>query len=190
MVNILDKFLSEFAKRIKCVDSKSKHINPKYGKGIGPFSEPQTIKKVLSEFPAGWNGCKFKQEVDYTSGERCDLCIETDNQKKLFIEIKMMRLKRANGGIENNNIAHILSPYSKHRSALTDIQKLRDSRFKGDKAIVIYGYDYDEYPMSILINCFEKLAGSQLESPKYSYYFKDLVHDIHKRGQVHGWMLS
>ncbi len=36
-------------------------------------------------------------EVNYPSGsgERCDLCIETDNQKKLFIEIKMMRLKRA-----------------------------------------------------------------------------------------------
>ena len=188
MENILDEFLSEFANRIKIVDSKSKH--PKYGEGIGPFSEPQTIKKLLSEFPAGWNGCEFEREVDYPSGEQCDLCIEVNDQMKLFIEFKMMRLKRANGDIEDSNIGHILSPYPKQRSALTDIQKLKQSSFEGDKAIVIYGYDYDEYPMSCLIDCFEKLAGSQLQTPKYSRNFDGLRHPVHTRGQVHGWMLS
>ena len=186
---MLEKFVSEFAKSIKIADSRRPKVpkHPEYGEGIGPFTENQTIKKVRAEFPNDW---KFDSEVRYpSSGKKCDLCIETPGQK-LYIEIKMLRLKRANEGIEDRNILQILSPNPKRQSALTDISKLRDSGFEGDKAIVIYGYDYDEYPMSCLVDCFEKWAGSQLQLPRFSCNFDALVHPVHTRGQVHGWMLS
>lgn len=102
----------------------------------------------------------------------------------------MMRLFGDNGKTNDNIAMHILSPYPQQRSALTDIQKLRESGFKGDKAIVIYGYDYDDYPMSLMMDCFETLAGSQLQTPRFSHKFGGLVHPVHKRGEVCGWMLS
>jgi len=119
---------------------------------------------------------------------KCDLCIHTPSGD-IFIEVKMMRLLGNNGKTNDNITMHILSPYPQQRSALTDIQKLRDSGFSGEKAIVIYGYDYDDYPMSLMMDCFENLAGENLLTPRHISYFDGLVHPIHTRGEVHGWMI-
>ena len=51
---------------------------------------------------------------------------------------------------------HIFSPYEKQNSALTDGIKLLKSNFKGEKSILIYGYDYADYPVEKTINLFEK----------------------------------
>ena len=162
-----------------------------YQEGIGPFTEDETVNLVLAEFPENWNGCRFERFVRYPSfpRQKCDLCIVTPSQK-LFIEIKMMRLFGDNGKPNDNITMHILSPYPQQRSALTDVQKLRKSDFEGEKAIVIYGYDYDDYPMSLMMGCFEKLASTRLQTPQFSHKFDGLVHPIHMRGEVYGWMLS
>jgi hypothetical protein len=45
-------------------------------------------------------------------------------------------------------LMHVLSPYPAHRSALTDCQKLVRSDLPGRKAIVVFGYDYNDWPMN------------------------------------------
>ena len=76
----------------------------------------------------------------------------------------MMRLFGDNGKTNDNITMHILSPYTQQRSALTDIYKLQESGFDGDKAIMIYGYDYDDYPMLMMLECFEALGGHPAET--------------------------
>ena len=191
----LNEFLSDFADGIRAADlRRPQMISQKgtvYREGIGPFTEDETVGLVLQEFPDDWNGCRFERFVAYPllPRNKCDLCIVTPIGK-LFIEVKMMRLYGDNGKRNDNIITHILSPYPQQRSALTDIQKMQGSGFDGDKAILIYGYDYDEYPLPLMIDCFEKLAGSRLETPKFSHKFHGLVHPVHTRGEVYGWMLG
>ena len=158
---------------------------------LGPFTEDETVDMVLREFPGGWNNCKMDRFVSFPSLPRnkCDLCLTTPIGK-IFVEIKMMRLFGDNGKMNDNITTHILSPYPQHRSALTDIQKLSSSNFEGDKAIMIYGYDYDDYPISLMIECFESLGGARLQLPRLSHSFNGLIHPIHTRGRVYGWLLS
>ena len=163
----LDAFLAEFARGIQIADSKRPRKTTgkgtTYQEGIGPFTENETVKLVLNEFPKDWKGCKLEPLVPFPSSPRrkCDLRIVAPSGK-LYIEIKMMRLLGDNGKTNDNIAMHILSPYPQQRSALTDIQKLKESGFDGDKAIVIYGYDYDEYPLSLMMDYFETLAGHRL----------------------------
>ena len=191
----LDRFLSEFAMGIRIADSrrpqKTSRKGRRYQEGIGPFTEDETVQLVLDEFPEHWNGCKFERLVAFPSSpqKKCDLCIVAPSER-LYIEIKMMRLFGDNGKPNDNITMHILSPYPQQRSALTDIQKLTESGFRGEKAIVIYGYDYDEYPMSLMMDCFETLAGDRLRTKMCPREFHGLVHPVHRRGAVYGWMLS
>ena len=162
-----------------------------YQVGIGPFEEDETVDLVLEEFPRDWNNCKIERSVKFPSLPRnkCDMCLTTP-VGKIFIEIKMMRLFGDNGKANDNIIKHILSPYPQQRSALTDIYKLQESGFDGDKAIMIYGYDYDEFPMSLMMECFEALGSTRLRLPKLSHKFDGLIHSVHTRGEVYGWMLA
>ena len=67
----------------------------------------------------------------------------------------MLRLMGDNGKLNDNMITHILSPYPAHRSALTDCTKLVISQLGKHKAILIYGYDYPDWPMDPVIDAFE-----------------------------------
>ena len=162
-----------------------------YQHGIGPFTEDETVDLALSEMPKIWNGCSFDRFISFPNAKRnkCDLSISS-REWRLFIEIKMMRILGDNGKINDNIISHILSPYSQQRSAYTDIEKLRVSGFDGKKSIMIYGYDYDEYPLDLIVDMFESVAAEYISSPRYTAYFRNLVHPVHQRGAVYSWLLA
>jgi len=196
MVSFLNKFLEEFATSIVLADRKNPQKISRTGRvyqhGIGPHTEDETVDLALSEFPKEkWKDCRLTRAVPYPldKKKKCDLSL-TSSTGKLFIEIKMMRLFGDNGKTNDNITMHILSPYPQQRSALTDIQKLKESGFDGERAIVIYGYDYDDYPLTTMIDCFEKLAAGDLHTPGAHFEFDQLVHPIHKRGSVYGWMIK
>jgi hypothetical protein len=92
---------------------------------------------------------------------------------------------------QNDNILmHVLSPYPAHRSALTDCQKLRSSRLGTAQAIIIYGYDYDAWPMDPVIEAFEVLARTRVDlAARTESRFDGLIHPVHRRGRVFGWIL-
>lgn len=58
----------------------------------------------------------------------------------------MLRMFGDNGKLNDNMLMHVLSPYPAHRSALTDCQKLVRSALPGRKAIVVFGYGYNDWP--------------------------------------------
>lgn len=194
MITVLERFLKYFSESIVLVDhdkpQKISRTGREYQNGIGPFTEDETVDMILEKIPKQ-DDMEFQRFVPYPNNKRskCDLMIKTSSED-LYIEVKMMRLFGDNGKPNDNITTHILSPYPQQRSALTDIQKLKESVFDGAKAIVIYGYDYDDYPLQAIIDCFEVLAEDNLEIPGIFYNFNGLIHKVHKRGAVYAWMLK
>jgi hypothetical protein len=104
------------------------------------------------------------------------------------IEVKLLRFLGDNGQPNDNMLMHILSPYPEHRSALTDCTKLLRSGLSGRKAVVIYGFDSDDWPLAPAIDAFELLARARVTlSPRCEAAFGQLVHPVHSRGHVFGW---
>ena len=193
MENYLKEFIRNFSSSIEIADKrkpqKISRTGTIYKHGIGPHTEDETVDLVLKEFPISMQAM-IKRSIPYPNNKRnkCDLLINSP-EGKLFVEIKMLRMFGDNGKPNDNMIMHILSPYPQQRSALTDIKKLNESRFDGYKAIMIYGYDYDNFPTLDMIECFENLAKDKLQYPRINFNFKGLIHSIHKNGNVYAWML-
>ena len=74
----------------------------------------------------------------------------------------MLRMFGDNGKLNDSMLMHVLSPYPARRSALTDCQKLVRSGLPGGKAIMVFGYDYDDWPMDPAIEAFETLASQRV----------------------------
>lgn len=194
-IDYFDQFLQEFANSLQIADSrkpqKTSNRGTVYQNGIGSFTEDETVDLVLAEFPNNWENCQFHRSVSYPHNKRskCDLLISTPDYD-LYVEIKLMRILGNNAKLNDNITMHILSPYPKHRSALTDVSKLNNSGFEGKKAIAIFGYDPDDYPMIEMMHCFEKLAEDSLIKPPIIYDFTGLVHPVHQQGKIYGWLLK
>jgi hypothetical protein len=100
----------------------------------------------------------------------------------------MLRLMGDNGKPNDNMLMHILSPYSQHRSAVTDCAKLATSAFNGRRGVMIYGYAYPDWPLEPAIKAFELLAGAQAQlGPRQRCEFEGVCHPLHTSGAVYGW---
>jgi len=103
----------------------------------------------------------------------------------------MLRLLGDNGGLNDNMLMHILSPYPQHRSALTDCQKLLESGFESRTAIAIFGYDALGWPLDDAIAAFEALASRWVRlSQRVAEGFGGLKHPIHRSGSVFSWEIE
>lgn len=166
-----------------------------YQVGIGPHPEAQAVRLVIEEM-ALHQPNRYKNAiaigVPYPefSRQKCDFCIGNPKSWDWAIEVKMLRLLGDNGKLNDNILMHILSPYPKHRSALTDCVKLAESRIGVSKAVIIYGFDHEEWPLMPAIEAFEVLANAKTGlGPRQVAEFGNLIHPIHKRGKVFGWQL-
>ena len=196
----LSTLVADFAAGIKAADGLSPvavNVRTKvaFRPGIGPHTEAQTVKLTMDQMVLAQRGRyeQFKLNVPYGdgTGQACDLCLGESPDWEWAIEIKMLRLMGDNGKPNDNMLMHILSPYSEHRSAVTDCRKLADSELGHRKAVLIYGYDYDEWPMEPAIDAFELLARNTVAlGPRQSAFFNCLVHPVHKRGRVLAWELG
>ena len=191
------KIISDFALSMKKIDStkpvyvsqrKNKNI---YKPGIGPHTETATINLVVNELKQDKFYTKIEREIKYPNSRKsCDLKFNINN-KILFSEVKMMRIMGDNNKANDNIFMHIFSPYEKQNSALTDGLKLLKSGFDGEKSIIIYGYDYDDFPIEKTISLFEKTTKDFFNiSERYSASFEKLVHPVHTRGSVYGWLIN
>ena len=191
------KIISDFALSMKKIDStkpvyvsqrKNKNV---YKPGIGPHTETATINLVVNELKKDKFYTKIEREIKYPNSRKsCDLKFSINN-KILFSEVKMMRIMGDNNKANDNIFMHIFSPYEKQNSALTDGLKLLKSGFDGEKSIIIYGYDYDDFPIEKTISLFEKTTKDFFNiSERYSASFEKLVHPVHTRGSVYGWTIK
>ena len=194
----LSTFVGDFAAALYGVDAlRPVAVNQRSGvafqAGIGPHSEANTVRLVVERMaeasPAAYG--KHALSVPYPQGRRsCDICLGTAPDWAWAIEVKLLRLLGDNGKPNDNILMHILSPYPEHRSALTDCTKLLSSPLGRRKAIVILGYDYDDWPMEPAIEAFEALAAAKAKlGLRLSAPFSGLVHPVHERGAVFGWEL-
>jgi hypothetical protein len=164
-----------------------------YKAGIGPHSETRTIELVLDELRE-WKSSIYgsaKTNVPYPnlSLQKCDLVLDTPDT--WFVEAKMMRLMGDNGKPNDNILTHILSPYPRQNSALTDCEKLSKSGFPGRYAILIFGYEYPSWPLAPVMSAFECLArrNVSLSAPAVAI-FENLIHPVHVGGAVYAWEVS
>jgi hypothetical protein len=195
----LATIVADFADGMRLADGrKPQAANARTGApfspGLGPHTEAQTISLVLRELSgrSGYYATSVYREVPYPESPRskCDLCFGGAPDFSWAIEVKMLRLMGDNGKPNDNILMHILSPYPAHRSALTDCEKLRASGLRGRKAIVIYAYEYPEWPAEPAIAAFEVLAerGRHL-SERHQAMVTGLIHPVHREARVYGWEL-
>ena len=194
----LDELVDDFAAALQEADAKRPQAqNTRSGKpfqpGIGPHTEAQTVALVCDELvrsqPHKYDG-QLAQGVSYPDivRQKCDLCYGSSLTWEWAIEVKMLRLFGDNGKLNDNILMHILSPYAQHRSALTDCSKLARTTVGDRHAILIYGYEHGEWPLEPAFRAFEILANDVVNlGPRRSASFDDLVHPVHRRGQVVAW---
>jgi len=120
--------------------------------------------------------------------QRCDVCFGIAPNWEWAIEVKLLRLSGDNGNPNDHMLMHLLSPYSAHRSALTDLDKLHIWAGPKRKAILIYGFDHEHWPLKPALDAFEVLAQSRLHlSGRFQCAFSGLVHPVHSSGAVVAW---
>jgi hypothetical protein len=188
----LGAIVQDFADGIKAVDAtRPVAVNQRSGAafqpGVGPHTEARTVALVVKHLakrrPDSYPDHALG--VSYGDGTRqaCDLCLGIAPSWSWAIEVKMLRLMGDNGKPNDNILMHIPSPYKDHRSALTDCDKLRTSALGGQRAVMIYGYDYDGWPMDPAIDAFETLARSRgMLGEQHVASFDGLVHPRASRG--------
>jgi hypothetical protein len=166
-----------------------------YQPGLEPHTEVQTVALVMAELarthPAKYEAVQTGVPYPNAPRQKCDLVISPSEGRSWAIEVKMLRFMGDNGKPNDNMLMHILSPYPKHRSALTDCQKLVGSGFEQPYALLIYGYDYDDWPMEPAVQAFEQLARHRVQlGPRQFTTFGGLIHPVHQRGGVFVWEIS
>jgi hypothetical protein len=192
----LARLVEDFATAIQRADGRrpqaaGSRTGRVYQPGIGPHTESQTIRLVTGELVALDHAyAAHALDVPYpgASRQRCDWCLGSAPSWDWALEAKMLRLLGDNGKLNDNVLMHVLSPYPAHRSALTDREKLVRSGMPGRKAIVIFGYDYDDWPMDPAIEAFETLALQRVAlGDQHVAAYDQLVHPVHLRGRVFAW---
>jgi hypothetical protein len=196
----LPELVTDFAAAIGAVDSlapvaSNSRTGASYQPGIGPHTEAQTIKLTMAHMAAAdpQRYASYRLGVPYGDATRqaCDMCLGEPPEWTWAIEVKMLRLMGDNGKLNDNMVMHILSPYPAHRSALTDCRKLLTSQLGMQKAILIYGYDYPNWPMDPVIEAFEVLADRSVKlTSKAVASFAGLIHPVHQHGRIFGWQIQ
>jgi hypothetical protein len=197
----LDRFVDDVARGLVAADAAhptatNARSKAAFQAGIGPHSEAQTVRLVGAQLeglaPQVYSG-RLAYAVPYPElpRQRCDLCVGSAPDWEWAVEIKMLRILGDNGKANDNILMHILSPYPEHRSALTDCDKLVRSRLGRRKAILVYGYDADAWPLEPAIAAFEALARARVQLGKrLSAGFRSLIHPVHSSGSVFAWELQ
>ena len=191
----LATIVSDFARGLALADAR-RPVAKQFQPGIGPFGEPEAVQLVMKELeqaePSRYRD-RYSVAVKYASipRQKCDLCLGVAPTWEWAIEVKLLRMLGDNGKSNDNMLMHILSPYPKHRSALTDCTKLLSSGLSGRKAVLIYGFESAEWPLEQTLAAFEVLARSWVRiGERVKAEFSGLVHHIHSDGSVCAWEVS
>lgn len=189
----------DFAAALMAADAKrpvaiNQRTKQSFQPGIGPHSEARAIRLAVCEMqtthPERYAAITFDVPYPNRSRQKCDLLIG-EGAQKLFVEGKLLRILGDNGKPNDNMLMHILSPYPQHRSAVTDCEKLRASGFDGRRAVLIFGYSYEGWPLEPAISAFEVIARRQGQfGPRSSAPFSSLCHPVHSAGEVFIWEIT
>ena len=192
----LAEFTSDFANALRAADARQPVAQNSRSKtcfkpGIGPHSESAALRLILKELASR---CPHKYREHATSvryprtKQKCDVCFGVAPNWDWAIEVKLLRFFGDNNKPNDHMLMHILSPYPEHRSALTDVDKLNAWTDPKRKAVLIYGFEYEGWPLEPALRAFEVLAGSHSNlGEREQRAFSGLSHPVHSCGAVVGW---
>ena len=178
----LPELVSRIADILVSID-KSREPFRSYQAGVGPYGEPQLVKKI-SEVLNSHDDLKgkvlTKRSPDLLLGEKWSL------------EFKIVRPFGDNGFEAENWSVNLIHPYEGNKSLIGDCLKLLHSGMTERKAVFVIGYEHDppQILLSTLINSFELLAdqimgiklGERIEENR-----KELIHPVHQQLTVFAW---
>jgi hypothetical protein len=199
-MRMIAKLVRDAASAIKRIDTRGlTALNARTGQpyvaGFGPFPETQAVTLMADELramdPVAYSGLALGVPYPGRGRQTCDLCVREGEAWRLAVEVKLLRMMGDNGKPNANMLMHILSPYAKDRNAYTDCVKLANSEFPGTRAVMIYGFEFGDYPLEPAIEAFELLARSKVTlGERCVAQFDELVHPVHRAGRVYGWEVT
>jgi len=154
-----------------------------YQPGVGPYSEPQLVKRIaayLSALPA---------YEDLVQTQRTpDLLI----RGHWAIEFKITRPFGDNGEEAENWSVNLLHPYPGNVSTISDCLKLLELNSEERKAVIVIGYEHVPAKINLtpLVQSFEAIAHHVARirlSPRIELRREGLVHPVHQAARLFAW---
>jgi hypothetical protein len=178
---MLNEVVNEIADFLKEFDSK-KPVHKRFQPGIGPFGEPQIVKKIAE-------GLSLKGQPTETH-KIPNLSIEKD----WAIEFKIARPYGDNGNEAEDWSVNLLHPYQGNVSLMGDCLKLQTLKGYSNKAAIMLGYEHDPARISLdpLVRSFEIIASEVMNiklSTRVEQIRSGLVHPVHQVVRIIGWQL-
>ena len=178
----LQTIVSRFADSLVMID-KSGIPFRNYSPGVGPYGEPQLLKKIaqIMNFNPNYKGrIKTKREPDILI------------KGYWAIDVKLARPYGDNGKEAENWSVNLLHPYEGNQSALGDCEKLLGLNIPEKKAVVVIGYEHDPPKICLqpLIESFEVLAKEVMKihlGSRITERRKNLIHPVHQQLAVNAW---
>jgi hypothetical protein len=183
---MMQKIVNHIAEGLKYIDDSRVPFR-NYQPGVGPYGEPQLVRKLLkylvTKYPEQYSKAKTKRIPD--------MLIPT----KWALEFKIVRPFGDNGKEAEHWSQNLIHPYPGNVSSISDAYKLLESSFSERKGIIIISYEHTppKIPVDLLVDCFENIAKTILDLPlseKYTAKIKNLVHPVHQQATVYGWELG
>jgi hypothetical protein len=163
--------------------------------GIGPHPEDAVVRMCLDEMavttPAKYGPHQRGVPYSGVGRSKCDVCLGIAPNWEWAIEAKLLRFLGDNGLPNDNMLTHILSPYPRDCSALTDCTKLVNAALAKRTAVLIFGYEHPGWDLQPAVEAFETLAAKRVRfSERIVERTGTLVHPVHSSATVFGWEVT
>lgn len=190
----LEEFVQHFTDGLIEADCKRPQANDTASgalskPGIGPFAEDHAVNLIVKELelavPSKYAG-RIAVGVPYPDApeRKCDLCIGTQPDWEWAVQVKMLRYVGEDGQLSDSILRH-------HRSAVRECLELANSSLGENKALLIYGFEHEHWPLDPAIDAFEKFAQKSVPlGSRHVGDFDGLMHPIYSLGRVFSWALN
>jgi len=181
----MKQIVHHIAEGLKWIDNSGIPFR-KYQPGVGPYGEPQVIRKILqylkTNYPEIYSSAKTKRVPD----------LLIPNQ--WAFEFKIIRPFGDNGKEAEHWSQNLLHPYEGNVSSIGDAIKLINSDLIERKGIIAITYEHDppKIQVQVLVECFEYIVRNIVHislGERYTATIKNLIHPIHQQCTVYGWEL-
>ena len=178
----LEQIVGRIAALIPIIDDSTEIQNHNrrnkrpYLKGVATLFEPQFTKELVrcwNEYYPGELAHIHDEHPYHGSKETCDFVLTSKGFEVEFgnfewaIEIKYLRLVGNNGNNNDYVLQKSISPFLKDRSLVHDIEKLKNATFSKRRAVIFYGFDYNEKSVENAETISKKITESLGNSNRY-----------------------
>jgi hypothetical protein len=145
-----------------------------YLKGVGCLGEHQFRDELTNWWNNNFDSQKMVREIKYPENGRlkCDIGltnmsdqgdIRLNDNFNWVIELKYIRFIGDNGKVNNYGLGKVVSPYKAEHSSVGDAIRLSKTKMGKKKAIVMYGFEFDELSVN---HCRQNLIKMELEEAR------------------------